>query len=30
MTVWIHTNTSKQIGDKDHLKVFGSQEAVEI
>ena len=22
MTVWIYVNTSKQVGDKDHLKVF--------
>ena len=22
MTVWIYVDTSKQVGDKDHLKVF--------
>ncbi|MET4072760.1 hypothetical protein ABID58_007591 [Bradyrhizobium sp. S3.2.6] len=23
MTVWIYTDLRKQVGDKDHLKVFG-------
>ena len=26
MTVWIYFDTSKQVGDPDHLKVFDSQE----
>ena len=30
MTVWIYTDLRKQVGDKDHLKVFGSEEAAEI
>jgi hypothetical protein len=25
-TVWIYTDTSKQVGDVDHLKVFASVE----
>jgi hypothetical protein len=28
MTVWIYTDTSKQVGDPDHLKVFADQDAV--
>jgi hypothetical protein len=28
-TVWIYVNTSKQVGDKDHLKVFASEDAAE-
>ena len=27
MTVWIYVDTSKQVGDKDHLKVFASEDA---
>ena len=27
MTVWIYTDTSKQVGDSDHLKVFANQDA---
>jgi hypothetical protein len=27
MTVWIYVDTSKQVGDKDHLKVFADQDA---
>lgn len=27
MTVWIYVDTSKQAGDKDHLKVFASEDA---
>jgi hypothetical protein len=27
MTVWIYTNTSKQVGDPEHLKVFADQDA---
>lgn len=27
MTVWIYVDTSKQIGDKDHLKVFETEDA---
>jgi hypothetical protein len=30
MTVWIYVDTSKQVGDKDHLKVFASEGAAEI
>ena len=30
MTVWIYVNTSKQVGDKDHLKVFATEVAAEI
>ena len=29
MTVWIYVNTSKEVGDRDHLKVFDSQDAAE-
>ncbi|WGS18522.1 MULTISPECIES: hypothetical protein [unclassified Bradyrhizobium] len=29
MTVWIYVNTSKQVGDKDHLKVFANEDATE-
>jgi hypothetical protein len=29
MTVWIYLDTSKQVGDCDHLKVFDSQEAAQ-
>ena len=25
MMVWIYVDTSKQVGDKDHLKVFGDE-----
>jgi hypothetical protein len=27
MTVWVYVNTSKQVGDKDHLKVFADEDA---
>jgi hypothetical protein len=27
MTVWIYVDTSKHVGDKDHLKVFADQDA---
>ena len=27
MTVWIYVDTSKQVGDPDHLKVFGNADA---
>jgi hypothetical protein len=27
MTVWIYVDTSKQVGDKDHLKVFATEDA---
>ena len=26
-TVWIYVNTSKEVGDKDHLKVFATEGA---
>ncbi|MES5485954.1 hypothetical protein QMZ05_24640 [Bradyrhizobium sp. INPA03-11B] len=29
MTVIIYVNTAKQVGDKDHLKVFATVEAAE-
>jgi hypothetical protein len=27
MTVWIYVDTSKQAGDRDHLKVFATEAA---
>jgi hypothetical protein len=29
MTVWVYVDTRKQVGDKDHLKVFASEDAAE-
>jgi len=29
MTVWIYVDTSKQVGDPEHLKVFDSKEAAQ-
>ena len=29
-TVWIYVDTSKEVGDKDHLKVFATEDAAEI
>jgi hypothetical protein len=29
MTVWIYVDTSKQVGDRNHLKVFASEGAAE-
>jgi hypothetical protein len=29
MTVFVYANTSKQVGDKDHLKVFTDEDAAE-
>jgi hypothetical protein len=29
MTVFVYVNTSKQVGDKEHIKVFASQDAAE-
>jgi hypothetical protein len=29
MTVMIYVDTSKQVGDKDHLKVFANEDAAE-
>jgi hypothetical protein len=29
MTVWIYVDTSKDVGDRDHLKVFASEDAAE-
>jgi hypothetical protein len=29
MTVFIYVNTSKQVGDKDHLKVFATTDSAE-
>ena len=28
-TVWIYVNTSKQVGDREHLMVFAGEAAVE-
>ena len=30
MTVFVYVNTSKQVGDVDHLKVFATLDAAEI
>ena len=30
MTVWIYVDTSKQIGDRNHLKVFANEDAAEM
>jgi hypothetical protein len=27
--VWIHVDTNKEVGDKDHLKVFASEAVAE-
>ena len=27
MTIWIYVDTGKQVGDKEHLKVFASADA---
>jgi hypothetical protein len=29
MTVFVYINTSKQVGDAEHIKVFASQDAAE-
>ena len=29
MTVWIYVDTSKEVGDADHLKVFANEDAAE-
>ena len=29
MTVLVYVDTSKQVGDKDHLKVFANEDAAE-
>jgi hypothetical protein len=29
MTVWIYVDTRKQVGDKDYLKVFATEDAAE-
>ena len=29
MTVWIYVDTSKLVGDKDHLRVFATEDAAE-
>jgi hypothetical protein len=29
MTVFVYVNTSKQVGDKDHIKVFANEDAAE-
>jgi hypothetical protein len=28
-TVWIYVDTGKDVGDRDHLKIFGSEAAAE-
>jgi hypothetical protein len=30
MTVWIYVDTSKQVGDVGHLKVFANEDAAEM
>ena len=30
MTVFVYVNTSKQVGDPDHLKVFANADAAEF
>ncbi len=29
MTVWVYVDTSMQVGDKDHLKVFANGDAAD-
>jgi hypothetical protein len=29
MTVFIYVNTSKQVGDRDHLKAFATEDAAD-
>jgi hypothetical protein len=29
MTVWIYVNTSKQVGDPEHVKIFATTDAAE-
>ncbi len=29
MTVWVYVNTSKQVGDAEHVKVFATTDAAE-
>jgi hypothetical protein len=29
MTVWIYVDTSKDVGDRDHLKVFANEDAAQ-
>jgi len=29
MTVWVYVDTSRQIGDVDHLKIFATAEAAD-
>ena len=29
MTVWIYVDTGKQVGDRNHLKVFANEDAAE-
>ncbi|MCP3459626.1 hypothetical protein [Bradyrhizobium sp. CCGUVB23] len=29
MTVFVYVNEAKQVGDKDHIKLFASQDAAE-
>jgi hypothetical protein len=29
MTVWIYADSSKQVGDVDHLRVFANEEAAQ-
>lgn len=29
MTVWIYVDTSKDVGDRDHLKVFADEDAAD-
>jgi hypothetical protein len=29
MTVWVHVDTSKQVGDPEHIKIFATTDAAE-
>ena len=29
MTVWVYVDISKQVGDRDHMKVFANEDAAE-
>jgi hypothetical protein len=30
MTFWVYVNTSKQVGDREHMNVFATDDATEI
>jgi hypothetical protein len=29
LTVWVYTNTAKEVGDIDHMKAFANEDAAE-